>query len=130
MSLLVQRLILLLAVAGLTGCAMLGTGGDRVTLDVRNDLGRPVVLEITSDAMQAAVRPARIAAPITIPANHDGPVTFASPVGTWSLRIVGDEGFFDSRDLHDWARQLKSGEISTFALVVQTNGQLAAETSQ
>ena len=125
----VQRLILVVAVVGVTGCGMLMVG-DRVTLDVRNDLGRAVVLEITSDAMQAAGRPPRIAAPITIPAHQDGPVTFASPNSTWSLRIVGDGAFFDSRDLHDWARQLESGEISAFALVVQTNGQLAAETSK
>jgi hypothetical protein len=125
-----ERLALAMVAVFLTGCAMLGIGGDRLVIDVRNDLGRPVLLEITADAMEAAGDPTRIADPISIAADHNGPVTFSSPASTWSLRVVGDEGFFDSRDLHDWADQLESGEISAFALVVQTNGQLAAETNQ
>jgi len=130
MSRAVLRRTLAVVALSLTGCAMLGIGGDRLTIDVRNDLGRPVLLEITADAMEAAGDPTRIADPISIAADHDGPVTFSSPASIWSLRIVDDEGFFDSRDLHDWADQLNSGEISSFTLVVQTNGQLAAETSQ
>lgn len=124
-----RPLAVAIAAIVLTGCAMVGLGGDRLTVNVRNDLGRPVMLEMAGSAMDAAGHPDRIAEPINVAADHDGPVTFVSPSAEWSLWLVGQEGFFDSRDLHDWARQLESGEISTFTLVIQRNGQLAAETN-
>jgi hypothetical protein len=112
-----------------SGCGALSIGGDDLTVTMHNELDHPVILEITESATGPG-RPPRIAPPITIAANYDGPVTFSSPQADWSLWIAGQDGFFASSDLHGWSQQLESGELSTFRLVIQAaNGEMAAETA-
>lgn len=112
----------------LSACGALLPITDAVTVRVRNDLDRQVTLVI-SDPSNGPNQAIPIAAPITIGPLEERDVRFAAPTETWELSMRGVDGFFTSSDLRDWSRQVRDGEISEFRLVIQSNGQMAAEMS-
>ncbi|MDQ3690321.1 MAG: hypothetical protein M3406_09870, partial [Chloroflexota bacterium] len=92
-----------------------------LTIRVRNESDKPVILEIT-EARDELDGPARlIAPPIIVAARADDDVIFRSPLDRWSLNVRGDLGFFFSDDLGDWARD------AGFSLVVGEDGVLVRE---
>lgn len=92
-----------------------------VTIRVRNESGRPAILEITEARDESNGPPRLIAPPIVVAAGADEDVTFRSPRDRWSLNLRGDLGFFFSDDLGGWAND------PDFSLVVGEDGVLAID---
>lgn len=117
------------AAAALAGCGFAGIGGDRLTFEVHNESNVPVTLEVVDAGGANPAQGRSIGAPIVVAPGADDPVTIVAPTSDWAVRVVGVEGYFDGRDLRDWVRQLESGDLAGFRLVIDDGGRVTAETT-
>lgn len=127
----VSRMVAIVALSSvlLTGCGWLAVGGDAVTVTFSNELDQDAFLEITElhpPPMEGAQRQRMIAGPIVVPPGEHQ-VRLVSPQAEWAVRLRGQDGYFDSNDLHDWTRQVEAGEMGVFRIVINQWG-MTAET--
>lgn len=90
-----------------------------LTVRVRNETGRPAILELSEARDESNGPPRLISPPIVVAAGADDYVVFRAPRARWSLNLQGDRGFFFSDDL----RRLASNP--DFSLLVGEDGVLA-----
>ncbi|MDQ3879979.1 MAG: hypothetical protein M3295_02720 [Chloroflexota bacterium] len=108
-------------------------GRDRdLTIRMRNDWGRPAIVEVIKppDAVEGRP-PARIAPSIVLDAGEERDVRIRAPANRWALRLRnGDGGFLYSDDLGRRTRELESAASSAVSVAITSEGSLSLVTEQ
>ena len=112
----------------MTACGLPALGGDELTVPIDNNLGQNVIFEITELHPPADGGAMRVIAPPIVVPPGEHLVRIRSPEAEWALRRQGEDGYFDSNDLHAWLQQVETGELGAFRIIIDPDGNLSAQT--